>query len=130
MSILTSPEPAIAENGRSAVRNRRAVVASAVAIAAAGVWFGWPALVAAGLAPILLAMAPCLLMCGAMCAAKACSRPKERNSAGAASTSVEAHEAAAASAASSSFGSGSACCAPAENQARRSSRRPFPQPGE
>lgn len=122
MSILTSPEPLLAENSRLAAGrwfgNRRAVVASAVALAA-GVWFGWPALVAAGLAPILLAVAPCLVMCGAMCTANACSRPKKRDSADARLTSLEAHEAPATTGASSPFGSGSACCAPAEIQARR-----------
>ena len=134
MSILTSPEPVLADNRRSTAErwlgSRRAVAVSAVTLAAAGLWFGWPALVAAGVAPIILAVAPCLLMCGVMCAANACSRPNKRNSASAASTSLEAHVAPAASGASSSLGSGYACCAPTENPARRSSRQPLPQPGE
>jgi hypothetical protein len=48
-----------------------------IALAAGGLWFGWPWLVAAGIAPIILALAPCLLMCGAMCAASLCMRPKQ-----------------------------------------------------
>ena len=30
---------------------------------AAGLWLGWPALVAAGIAPILIGLAPCAVMC-------------------------------------------------------------------
>lgn len=55
----------------------RGVLAIAIAFAAAGLWLGWPWLVAAGVAPIILALAPCLLMCGAMCAANLCMRPKQ-----------------------------------------------------
>jgi len=29
----------------------------------AGAWLGWPALVAAGIAPLLIAVLPCLVMC-------------------------------------------------------------------
>jgi hypothetical protein len=42
---------------------------------AAGLWFGWPLLVAVGAAPIIVAALPCLLMCGVMCAAILCMRP-------------------------------------------------------
>jgi hypothetical protein len=45
---------------------------------AAAVWIGWPWLVALGLAPFIVAALPCLLMCGAMCAANLCMRPKQR----------------------------------------------------
>jgi hypothetical protein len=55
----------------------RGILALAIALAAAGLWLGWPWLVAAGAAPIILALAPCLLMCGAMCAANLCMRPKQ-----------------------------------------------------
>lgn len=50
---------------------------AAVALGAAALWFGWPWLVVAGIAPLLIALAPCLVMCGAMCAMKACSKPKK-----------------------------------------------------
>lgn len=52
----------------------RVLLAGAVGIGGA-LWFGWPWLVVAGLAPLIIALAPCLLMCGAMCAMKACSKP-------------------------------------------------------
>ena len=131
MSILTSPEPVLADSPRSAADrwfgNRRAVVVSAVAMAGAGVWFGWPALVAAGVAPVIWPWRP-VFSCVEQCAGKL--QAEQRKSASAASTSLEAHEAPVASGASSPLGSGYACCAPTENQARRSSRQPLPQPGE
>jgi hypothetical protein len=33
------------------------------AVAAGGLWLGWPSLVAAGLAPLLLGLLPCVAMC-------------------------------------------------------------------
>ncbi len=57
---------------KSLLGDRRVVIGAAVAIGAAGLWFGWPWLVVAGVAPILVALAPCLVMCGAMCAIGAC----------------------------------------------------------
>src|SRR5687768_11178760 len=45
---------------------------------AAGLWFGWPWLVAVGVAPFIVAALPCLLMCGVMCAANLCMRPKQQ----------------------------------------------------
>lgn len=45
------------------LRGRRALIALAIASAAIGAWFGWPSLVAAGIAPLLLAVLPCLAMC-------------------------------------------------------------------
>lgn len=53
---------------------RTAVLLGAVALGGAGLWFGWPWLVVAGIAPIIVALAPCLIMCGAMCAMKMCSK--------------------------------------------------------
>lgn len=49
---------------RYQLRGRRGFILAAVAIAAPALWLGWPWLVAAGLAPLLLAMAPCAVMCG------------------------------------------------------------------
>jgi hypothetical protein len=37
--------------------------ASVIALAAAGLWLGWPVLVVAGIAPLLLAVLPCAVMC-------------------------------------------------------------------
>jgi hypothetical protein len=48
---------------RHQLRGRRGLIVAAVALAVAALWFGWPLLVAAGLAPLLLAFAPCAVMC-------------------------------------------------------------------
>jgi hypothetical protein len=45
------------------VSGRRALIVIAVIALAGGLWLGWPALVAAGVAPILIALAPCAVMC-------------------------------------------------------------------
>lgn len=42
---------------------RRSLLLFAAAVLIPGLWFGWPALVAAGVAPILIALAPCAVMC-------------------------------------------------------------------
>ena len=55
---------------------RTGVLAGAAVIGAGALWFGWPWLVVAGLAPILIALLPCLIMCGAMCAMGMCSKKK------------------------------------------------------
>lgn len=64
--------------------DRRVLLAAAVAIGGAALWFGWPWLVIAGIAPLLIAFAPCLIMCGAMCAMKACCKPTKTTTATAA----------------------------------------------
>ncbi|MEH6719975.1 MAG: hypothetical protein V7704_13920 [Aurantimonas endophytica] len=81
MSISFAPDPSSGNRGTGPVlgklANRRNLVLAAVGIGAASLWFGWPWLVVTGLAPLLLALAPCLLMCGAMCAMKLCTKPKQ-----------------------------------------------------
>lgn len=42
---------------------RRRLLALGFAAAAGGLWLGWPTLVAAGIAPLLLAVLPCAAMC-------------------------------------------------------------------
>jgi hypothetical protein len=55
---------------------KRILILAAVAMVAAGAWFGWPWLAAAGIAPILLSLAPCAVMCAVgVCTMKACSKP-------------------------------------------------------
>jgi len=54
------------------LRNRRVLVAIALAVVIGGAVLNWSWLVAIGLAPILLAMAPCAVMC----AVGACSMRK------------------------------------------------------
>lgn len=45
------------------LRGRRGLIVLAVALLAAGLYSSWGWLVAAGIAPILLALAPCAAMC-------------------------------------------------------------------
>jgi len=60
---------------RHQLRGRRGLIAAAVIVAGPALWFGWPWLVAAGLAPLLLAMAPCAVMCGlGLCMNMACKK--------------------------------------------------------
>ena len=44
-------------------RGWRGPAIGAGAVAIAGLWLGWPWLVAAGVAPIILTFAPCAVMC-------------------------------------------------------------------
>lgn len=48
---------------RHQLRSWRGMIVAAVILAVSALWFGWPWLVAAGLAPLILAMAPCAVMC-------------------------------------------------------------------
>ncbi len=52
-------------NIRSAIRStgRRGLVAAGAVIVAAGLAFNWSWLVAAGIAPVLLSVLPCVAMC-------------------------------------------------------------------
>lgn len=42
---------------------RRGLIVGAIAVGGAGLAFGWPTLVALGIAPILISLAPCAAMC-------------------------------------------------------------------
>ena len=48
---------------RYQLRGRRGLIVGIAALAVAGLWFSWPWLVLAGIAPILIAVAPCAIMC-------------------------------------------------------------------
>lgn len=66
--------------------NRKLLVILAVAIVGAGLALNWSWLVAAGVAPILLALAPCAAMCGlGLCMSrmggKSCSSGKDTGTA-------------------------------------------------
>ncbi|HTE81410.1 MAG TPA: hypothetical protein VK634_12035 [Reyranella sp.] len=78
MTDLTSnasPRPSLADKVRPWLSGRRGLILAAVAVAGGGAWFGWPWLAAAGIAPILLALAPCAAMCAVgLCTMKACSK--------------------------------------------------------
>lgn len=47
----------------SALRQPIILVASAALIIGAGIYLNWPTIVALGLAPVVLMLAPCTLMC-------------------------------------------------------------------
>lgn len=59
------------------LRDRRVLIAIALAVVVGGAYLGWGWLVAAGIAPILLALAPC----AAMCAIGLCAMGKGQGSA-------------------------------------------------
>ncbi|WP_205602603.1 hypothetical protein [Chelativorans alearense] len=48
---------------RYQLRGRRGLIVAAIAVGIPALWIGWPWLVVAGVAPILLALAPCAIMC-------------------------------------------------------------------
>lgn len=57
---------------RYQLRGRRGLIVAAVALGIPALWIGWPWLVVAGLAPLLIALAPCAIMCAlGLCAMKA-----------------------------------------------------------
>ncbi|MCT7378510.1 hypothetical protein [Chelativorans salis] len=59
---------------RYQLRGRRGLIAAAVALAIPALWFSWPWLVVAGVAPILVTLAPCAIMCAlGLCTMRACS---------------------------------------------------------
>ena len=47
---------------RYQIRGRRGMIVASLVLAGPALWFGWPWLVAAGLAPFIIAMAPCAVM--------------------------------------------------------------------
>lgn len=66
------------------------LIAATVAIAGAGLWLGWPTLGILGLTPLIIALAPCLIMCGGLGAMMACSKSGKKNSAEQATTPASA----------------------------------------
>lgn len=48
---------------RHQLRGRRGLIAAGALLATPALWLGWPWLVAAGVAPLLLLLAPCAVMC-------------------------------------------------------------------
>ena len=62
-----APDTSLARDLLAAARyyvgGRRGLVVVAAIALAGGLWLGWPALVAAGIAPFLVALAPCAVMC-------------------------------------------------------------------
>ena len=68
---------------RYQLRGWRGLIAAAILLGAPALWLGWPWLVAAGLAPLLIAVAPCAIMCGlGLCANMACRKSDAASSSG------------------------------------------------
>ncbi|MBA3518823.1 MAG: hypothetical protein H0T75_14560 [Rhizobiales bacterium] len=60
---------------RYQLRGRRGLIAATVVLALPALWLGWPWLAAAGVAPLLIAVAPCAVMCGlGLCVSRACTK--------------------------------------------------------
>lgn len=100
---------------RYQLRGWRGVIAAAVVLSVPAFWYGWPWLVAAGLAPLVLAMAPCAVMCAAgMCMNRAGKTPAVDPNASedVASTVLQRTSARAESEQSPSLG---ACCADSDS---------------
>ena len=96
---------------RHQLRGWRGVIAASVILAVPALWFGWPWLVAAGLAPLILAVAPCAVMCAAgLCMHKIGKKPTvgSNTSQDVADTMAQRISAGAESEQSQSFGT---CCA-------------------
>lgn len=54
---------------------RRGLVLLGAGVAIPAIWLGWPWLLAAGIAPILISLAPCLIMCGlGLCMMRSCGK--------------------------------------------------------
>lgn len=75
----TAPDTLVARNLASATRyylgNRWTLLLMTIVIVVGGLALNWSWLVAAGMAPLLLTMLPCLVMCGfGLCAHKTGSR--------------------------------------------------------
>ncbi|MFC0808865.1 hypothetical protein ACFHWW_26070 [Ensifer sp. P24N7] len=77
---------------RYQLRGRRGLIAAAVAVAVPALWIGWPWLVVAGIAPILIALAPCAIMCAlGYCAMRTGSNSNQGEASGANLNSGEAN---------------------------------------
>jgi hypothetical protein len=57
------PVPVSIRPLRQQLSVRRGLLIAAGALAVPGLWLGWPWLVAIGAAPVILAVAPCAVMC-------------------------------------------------------------------
>lgn len=64
------------------LRGRRGLLLAGAVIITASLALGWPSLAAAGVVPLLLSLAPCLIMCGlGFCMMKSCDKRPAANQA-------------------------------------------------
>ena len=69
---------------------RRGLITAAIVLMAPALWLGWPWLVAAGLAPLIIAMAPCAVMCAVGACAMGGKSCKKSEADGAAASAADA----------------------------------------
>ena len=67
LKLGVASETSLAQDVRALLAHwlggRRGLLIAALLTASGGLWLGWPSLVAAGLAPLLLSVLPCVAMC-------------------------------------------------------------------
>ena len=67
MSTSSAPDTSLAQDIghylRYQLRGRRGLIVASIGLALPALWFGWPWLVMAGIAPLIIAFAPCAIMC-------------------------------------------------------------------
>jgi hypothetical protein len=73
------PETGTELASKPVVRRPFALLAAAIAAGALGLYFGWPTLVALGIAPLVVAVAPCALMCAVGYCTMRTARPVARD---------------------------------------------------
>ena len=80
MTDTTELTPQARPTGFRLPLGRRGLVIAAMVIIGAGLWLNWGWVAAIGAAPLILALAPCAVMCGlgycAMCKSKGCDADK------------------------------------------------------
>lgn len=65
MTETTTKLAPVASPSGSRIRlGRRGLILAAMAVIAAGLWLNWGWMTAIGAAPLILALAPCAVMCG------------------------------------------------------------------
>ena len=67
LKLSVAPETSLGQDMRALLVHwlggRRGLLIAGLLAAAGGLWLGWPSLAAAGLAPLLLSVLPCVVMC-------------------------------------------------------------------
>ena len=80
MTETSNPVPQARSTGFKLPLDRRGLVIAAMALIGAGLWLNWGWVAAIGAAPLILALAPCAVMCGlgycVMCKSKGCDAGK------------------------------------------------------
>jgi hypothetical protein len=85
VKVAVASETSLAQDVRALLAHwfggRRGLLLAGVLAATGGLWLGWSSLVAAGLAPLLLSVLPCVVMCALGLCMKGHSKSHDSNSA-------------------------------------------------